>query len=227
MALWHATLLGSRPLSQSEASMEWDWPIRGRGLTRKTLRPKRQTIIKFRRRGKSIIEARGKVSVDQEDFRVRSETGFQVQSGVRESVRLGGEETVIILSQHAIHCSRQDWGTRKIGDKVPVNRTWLETGNCQNKQWSVPFAVWEVWSSSSANQRPEWRSVTNERPRTDPGDPGPPIPDSVISLTRPCLSLGPEPKLQFTQNKNKGTCVPSHRPWQPGTDHRLCVMLLV
>ena len=126
MALWHATLLGARPLSQSEASMEWNWPIRGRELTRKTLRPKRQTIIKFRRRGKSIIEARGKVSVDQEDFRVRSETERQVQSGVGESVRLVRRPSLYSVSRPFIARDRiEERG--KLGIKSPsIEHDWRQ-----------------------------------------------------------------------------------------------------
>ena len=51
--------------------------------------------------GEKHQEARGKVSLDQEDFRVRRSERQGVQSSVRESVRR--LVTVIILSQHGIH----------------------------------------------------------------------------------------------------------------------------
>ena len=163
MALWHATLLGAQPPSQSEARIERAGQSEAR-TDQEDTRP-RETVIKFRRRGKSIVKARGQGQLGPGGLpghMFRAQGGKWGWSGLRchKSVRSEGQ-----VSRHSLwHCE----GDAQLGletglrneenlDKIPVNRTWLETGNCQNKQWSVPFAVWEVWNSSSANQRPAWR----------------------------------------------------------------------
>ena len=83
-------------------------------------------------------------------FRLRCQE-MLIKLRCQESVRSEGG----VIITHYFQSRHSLWGRRHSGpetglrneenwDKVGVNRTWLETGNCQNKQWSVPFGVWEV-----------------------------------------------------------------------------------